>query len=145
MALGAPIGSAIGAFGADRWGRKPCIVVASGLAIVFGAIYPFVRDPAFLPVIGFALTIPIYILVAMLFAIYIPELFPTEIRLRASGICNMFGRGATIITPFLVIRLFADYGVTGVLAMMIGLLFALIGAVLVLGVETRQRRLEAIG
>jgi putative MFS transporter len=144
MALGAPIGSAIGAFGADRWGRKPCIVVASSLAIVFGAIYPFVRDPAFLPVIGFALTIPIYILVAMLFAIYIPELFPTEIRLRAAGICNMFGRGATIITPFMVIRLFADYGVKGVLAMMIGLLLALIVAVLVLGVETRQRRLEAI-
>jgi Tfp pilus assembly protein PilW len=35
-------------------------------------------------------------------------------------------------------------GVKGVLAMMIGLLVLLIIAVLVLGVETRQRRLEAI-
>jgi putative MFS transporter len=144
MAIGAPIGSAIGAFGADRWGRKPSIVTAAGFAILFGAIYPFVRDPALLPVFGFALTVPIYVLVAMLFAIYIPELFPTEIRLRASGLCNMFGRGATIITPFMVVSLFKADGVEGVLAMMIGLLVLLIIAVLVLGVETRQRRLEAI-
>ncbi|HQT66723.1 MAG: MFS transporter [Rhodospirillales bacterium 20-60-12] len=145
MALGAPVGSAIGAIGADRWGRKPTIVIAALFAILFGAIYPFVREAAFLPVIGFALTVPIYVLVAMLFAIYIPELFPTEIRLRAAGICNMFGRGATILTPFMVIHLFKIDGVTGVLALMIGLLVALIVAVLTLGVETNQRRLEAIG
>jgi putative MFS transporter len=145
MALGAPVGSAIGAIGADRWGRKPTIVMAALFAILFGAIYPFVREAAFLPVIGFALTVPIYVLVAMLFAIYIPELFPTEIRLRAAGICNMFGRGATILTPFMVIHLFKIDGVTGVLALMIGLLVALIVAVLTLGVETNQRRLEAIG
>ncbi|GAA5264891.1 MFS transporter, putative metabolite:H+ symporter [Acidiphilium sp. MT5] len=144
MAIGAPVGSVIGAFGADRWGRKPSIVTASCFAILFGAIYPFVRDPALLPVFGFALTVPIYVLVAMLFAIYIPELFPTEIRLRASGLCNMFGRGATIITPFMVVSLFKADGVKGVLAMMIGLLVLLIVAVLLLGVETRQRRLEAI-
>jgi hypothetical protein len=30
----------------------------------------------------------IYVLVALLFGVYIPELFPTEVRLRASGICN---------------------------------------------------------
>ncbi len=144
MAIGAPIGSAIGAFGADRWGRKPSIVTASCFAILFGAIYPFVRDPALLPVVGFALTVPIYVLVAMLFAIYIPELFPTEIRLRASGLCNMFGRGATIITPFLVVHLFNVDGVKGVLSMMIGLLVLLILAVLFFGIETRQRRLEAI-
>ncbi|MDE8343302.1 MAG: MFS transporter [Acidocella sp.] len=144
MSLGAPIGSFIGAIGADRWGRKPTIIGASLLAIVFGVIYPFVRDPVFLSAIGFALTVPIYILVAMLFAIYIPELFPTEIRLRAAGIANMFGRGATIITPFMVISLFGNYGVGGVLVLMVGLLVALIIAVLSLGIETRQRRLEAI-
>ena len=55
---------------------------------------------------GFALTVPIYVLVALLFGIYIPELFPTEVRLRASGICNTVGRGATIVTPFLVVHLF---------------------------------------
>ena len=75
-----------------------------------------------LPAVGFALTVPIYVLVALLFGIYIPELFPTEVRLRASGIVNTLGRGATIVTPFLVVMLFEARGVAGVMALMIGLL-----------------------
>jgi len=111
MSLGAPLGSAIGACAADSWGRKPTIVGASLLTIVPGGIYPFIHQPAALITIGFLLTIPIYILVATLFAIYIPELFPTEVRLRASGICNTFGRGATILTSFLTVALFRSYGI----------------------------------
>jgi MFS transporter, putative metabolite:H+ symporter len=144
MSLGAPAGAAIGALTADRWGRKPTLIGASAVAIVVGAVYPFVTDPVLLPLVGIALTVPIYVLVALLFGIYIPELFPTEVRLRASGICNTFGRGATIVTPFLVVKLFADFGVGGVLAMMIGLLFLLILTVAVLGVEPRRRSLEDV-
>jgi len=145
MSLGAPVGSAIGALTADRWGRKPTLIGASAAAIVFGAIYPFVTDPVLLPLVGVALTIPIYVLVALLFGVYIPELFPTEVRLRASGICNTFGRGATIVTPFLVVKLFTDYGVVGVLALMIGLLFVLILTVAAVGIEPRRRSLEDLG
>jgi putative MFS transporter len=144
MSLGAPVGAAIGALTADRWGRKPTLIGASAVAIVFGAIYPFVTDPVLLPLVGIALTVPIYVLVALLFGIYIPELFPTEVRLRAAGICNTFGRGATIVTPFLVVKLFADYGVVGVLALMIGLLFVLIATVALLGIEPRRRSLEDV-
>jgi putative MFS transporter len=145
MSLGAPVGSAIGALTADRWGRKPTLIGASGVAIVFGAIYPFVTDPVLLPLVGIALTIPMYVLVAVLFGIYIPELFPTEVRLRAAGICNTFGRGATIVTPFLVVRLFTDYGLIGVLTLMIGLLFVLILTVAALGIEPSRRSLEDLG
>ena len=80
----------------------------------------------------------------MLFAIYVPELFPTEVRLRASGICNTLGRGATIITPFIVVALFAHYGVIGVLALMVGLLAIQIVVVAALGVESTGQRLEDI-
>jgi putative MFS transporter len=144
MSLGAPVGAAIGALTADNWGRKPTLIGASALAMVFGAIYPFVDDPTLLPLVGIALTIPIYVLVALLFGIYIPELFPTEVRLRASGICNTFGRGATIVTPFLVVKLFTDFGVGGVLALMIGLLLILILTVAGLGIEPRRRSLEDV-
>jgi MFS transporter, putative metabolite:H+ symporter len=144
MSLGAPIGSGIGALTADRWGRKPTIIGASILAIIFGAIYPFVSNPIMLPVVGLLLVIPIYVLVALLFAIYVPELFPTEVRLRASGICNTLGRGATIVTPFIVVALFGHYGVVGVLALMIGLLAIQIVVVAWLGVEPTGQRLEDI-
>jgi putative MFS transporter len=142
MSIGAPVGSAIGAFTADSWGRKKTIIIASLLAIVFGAIYPFVSNPLLLPVVGLLLTIPIYVLVALLFAVYVPELFPTEVRLRASGICNTLGRGATIVTPFIVVSLFAQHGVVGVLALMIGLLAVQIVVVAWLGVEPTGERLE---
>jgi len=90
------------------------------------------------------LTIPIFVLVTLLFAIYIPELFPTEVRMRASGICNTFGRGATIVTPFIVVALFKSYQIRGVLALMIGLLIVQIVVVLIFGVEPKKRRLEEI-
>ncbi|MBV9483644.1 MAG: MFS transporter, partial [Acidobacteria bacterium] len=121
MSLGAPLGSALGAITADSWGRKPTIVGASLLTILIGSIYPFVHDPAMLLISGFLLMIPIYIMVTLLFAIYIPELFPTEVRMRASGLCNTAGRGATIVTPFVVVALFRSYKITGVLALMIAL------------------------
>jgi MFS transporter, putative metabolite:H+ symporter len=144
MSFGAPIGSAIGAFTADSWGRKPTIVGASLLTILVGSIYPFIKNPVMLMTTGFLLTVPIYVLVALLFAIYIPELFPTEVRLRASGICNTFGRGATIVTPFVVVALFKAYGVGGVLSLMIGLLFIQICVVLLFGIEPKKRRLEEL-
>jgi putative MFS transporter len=142
MSLGAPLGSAIGAFAADSWGRKPAIVGASLLTIVLGGIYPFIHQPAALITVGFLLTIPIYILVATLFAIYIPELFPTEVRLRASGICNTFGRAATILTPFWAVALFRSHGIRGVLSLMIGFLLVQIVVVLRFGIEPKKRRLE---
>lgn len=144
MSLGAPIGSAIGAFSADSCGRKPTIIGASLLTAAIGSIYPFIKNPAILVVVGFLLIIPIYVLVTLLFAIYIPELFPTEVRLRASGICNTFGRGATILTPFIVVALFRSHGVGGVLAFMIGLLIVQICVVLLFGIEPKKRRLEEI-
>jgi putative MFS transporter len=142
MALGAPIGSAIGAFTADSWGRKPAIVGASLATILVGSFYPFITRPAILMVTGFLLIVPIYVLVALLFAIYIPELFPTEVRLRAAGICNTFGRGAIIFMPFVVVALFRSRGVAGVLVFMIALLLVQIGVVLAFGIEPKKKRLE---
>ncbi len=103
-----------------------------------------ISDPFLLPAVGFALTVPIYVLVALLFGIYIPELFPTEVRLRASGIVNTLGRGATIVTPFLVVMLFEARGVAGVMALMIGLLVVQIITVWALGIEPRHRSLEEL-
>ena len=144
ISLGAPLGTAIGAFTADSWGRKPTIIGASLLTIVIGSIYPFVHDPAVLLSVGFLLMIPIYVLVAVLFAIYIPELFPTEVRMRASGICNTFGRGATILTPFIVVALFRAYKVVGVVGFLIALLIVQIFVVYRFGVEPKKKRLEEI-
>jgi MFS transporter, putative metabolite:H+ symporter len=147
IVLGSPIGCVIGAFGADMLGRRPSIIGASILTVLFGAIYATfgpTTEPMLVLTIGFLLIVSIYIQVAILFGVYTPELFPTEIRLRANGICNTLGRAATVVSPFIVIALFQAYKIPGVLALMVGLLLIQIVAVAVWGVEPRQRTLEDV-
>jgi putative MFS transporter len=144
ISLGSLPGCVIGAWGADYWGRKPVIIVASALAIVAAFIYPMVTQPLLVIVAGLGLIVPIYILTAILYGVYTAEIFPTEVRLTANGICNFFGRGFTVVTPFIIFPLFKTYGVEGVVWLMIGLLVVQIVAVALWGVETRQRTLEAV-
>lgn len=144
MSLAAPIGCALGSQLADRLGRRTTIVGASVSTIVFGIIYPMLVSPVAFVAIGFCLLLSIYVLVALLYGVYTPELFPTEVRLRANGICNMLGRGATIVSPFIVVALFKAYGVGGVTGLMIGLLLVQIAAVLAWGIEPAQRSLEEL-
>jgi MFS transporter, putative metabolite:H+ symporter len=144
IALGSPLGCAMGAFGADYFGRRRLIIGASVASIVFGGIYPFLAAPVAVLGVGFLLIVCIYILTAVLYGVYTPELFPTEVRLRANGLCNMLGRGATIFTPFIVVSLFRAYGVGGVLGLMIGLLVVQIVVVALWGIEPAKRGLETL-
>jgi putative MFS transporter len=106
------------------------------IAFVFSGTSPV------MPIIGFFLTIPIYILVAVLFAVYVPELFPTALRLRGVGICNAVGRSVSIIVPLLVVPLFANFGIPGVLTAMSSALLAMCVVVGALGTETRIQKLS---
>ncbi len=142
IALGSPFGCALGAIAADRLGRKPTIIGASILTIFCGYIYAVATTPEVLLTAGFFLIIGVYILTAMIYGVYTSEIFPTEVRLRANGICNMIGRGVTVVTPFIVISLFKSHGVAGVLGLVIGLLLLQIVVVAFLGIEPAQRRLE---
>jgi MFS transporter, putative metabolite:H+ symporter len=142
MAFGAPIGAAIGGFLCDSWGRKTTIIGASLLAIGLGLIYPHIHHPVLLPLVGFAFTVPIYVLATLIFAIYVPELFPTEIRLRAAGMCNTFGRAPTIVIPFVVVSVFNEGGISHVMMLMIALFVLQIVVVYFLGIEPARRRLE---
>jgi putative MFS transporter len=56
----------------------------------------------------------------------------------------MFGRGATILTPLVVVALFKAYGVGGVLSLMIALLVMQIVVVWAWGIEPAKRGLEAL-
>ena len=127
---------------ADAWGRKPTVIGASALTVVMGLIYSNASDPTSVLPVGFPLTVPIYVLVALLFGIYIPELFPIGIRLRVSGICQSVGRAATIVTPFFVVWLFTSHRIGGVMALMVGLLILRIFIVALFGIEPRNCRPE---
>ena len=144
MSLGGPVGSALGILLADRVGRKAGIALFSTAAVAFAIAYPFMLQPALLMLDGFLLVSCLYVLVTICFALYLPELFPTEVRMRGVGVCNMVGRVATIITPQLVAHVLAPVGVMAVVAYVSALLAAQVIAVLIWGVETRRESLEQI-
>jgi putative MFS transporter len=141
------VGCATGAVLSDSIGRRWSIIGASLLTIVTGWFYArsnAASDPEIVLSIGAILLIAIYVQTAILFGVYTPELFPTEIRLRANGICNSLGRGATVISPFVVGYLMVNYGLPGVVWLMIGLLLVQIIAVYFWGVEPARRPLEGL-
>lgn len=144
IALGGPIGSTMGAVSADLFGRKRTIIGAATIAILLCVAFTLSRDIVLTAAIGFLLTIPIYILVAALFAVYVPELFPTEFRLRGVGICNAAGRSASIIVPLFIGPIFNQYGVAGVLVVMGVALITMIVVVAALGIEPERTGAEAI-
>jgi len=112
---------------------------------VLGFIYPTLRDPAGIVVAGFALVTAIYTLVTLGLYAYVPELFPTEYRLRGTGVAGVCGRAASIATPYLAIGLFEEFGVRGVLWMVIVALLALSTAILTLRIETAKLSLDDNG
>jgi len=145
MSFGSPVGALLGMWLSDRIGRKPCIIGFSAAAVVFGSIYPHVGTPGLLMLTGFLLIASIYVLVANSWALYVPELFPTEIRMRGAGFCNTIGRLTTVVTPQLVAPLFLMAGVGGVIGAVTVVLAFQGVMVAVFGVETRGKSLEALG
>ncbi len=147
LAIASPLGCAVGAFSADSIGRRMSIVGASVATIVLGAIYATFTAATPAPLIlglGFLLIVAIYVQVAILFGVYTPELFPTEVRLRGNGLCNTLGRAAQIFMPFVVLSLATAYKMPGVLALMIALVLVQIAVILLWGVEPRRRPLEEV-
>jgi MFS transporter, putative metabolite:H+ symporter len=147
LSVASLVGCALGAYTSDAVGRRVSIIGASLVTIVAGFVYArfnAASDPAVVLCVGFILIVAIYVQTAILYGVYTPELFPTEIRLRANGICNMFGRGATVVSPFIVGALMASYNLPGVVWLMIGLVVVQIIVVWAWGVEPRNRGLEDV-
>ena len=147
MAAASLVGCAFGAVLSDYIGRRWSIIGASFLTIAAGWVYSHFNaasDPVIVLSVGAILIVAIYIQTAILFGVYTPELFPTEIRLRANGICNTLGRGATVASPFVVGYLMVNYQLPGVVWLMIGLVVIQIIAVYFWGVEPARRSLEGL-
>ncbi|ALL70524.1 Permeases of the major facilitator superfamily (plasmid) [Paraburkholderia caribensis MBA4] len=144
MFAGGPIGSLIAFALAEHLGRKWGIVLFSLVCVAFGVAYPFAQSAVAITALGFAITCCIYVLSSFSVATYVPELFPTELRLRGSGLANTVGRAVSIAVPYAVASAFMRFGIAGVLTLIVGTLLLQALIVGVLGAETKQRSLESI-
>jgi putative MFS transporter len=144
MFAGGPVGSLIAFLLAEHMGRKWGIVVFSLVCAGFGAAYPFAQSAVAITALGFAITCCIYVLSSFSVATYVPELFPTRLRLRGAGLSNTVGRAVSIAIPYAVAASFMKFGIAGVLTLIVGTLLAQALIVGLIGAETKRRSLEAI-
>ncbi|SRA63647.1 major facilitator superfamily protein [Escherichia coli] len=123
--FGAPFGIFIAMLVMDKIPRKTMGVGLLILIAVLGYIYSLQTSMLLITLIGFFLITFVYMYVCYASAVYVPEIWPTEAKLRGSGLANAVGRISGIAAPYAVAVLLSSYGVTGV--------FILLGAVSIIG------------
>ena len=144
MFAGGPLGSLIGLLLSERVGRRWGLVLFSLIGIVVSAAYAYATTSFALGALGFIVTCVIYVLSSLSIACYVPELFPTEVRMRGTGLCNAAGRAINIVVPFVVASAFNSFGLFGVVALITFALLAQTFVLVVMGIETKQRSLEEL-
>jgi putative MFS transporter len=142
MSFGSPLGNAFSMWLSERAGRKSTLVVCALITAALGVIYPLAGNAIQIVTVGFLLVFFMGIMIGIGWALYVPELFPTELRMRGAGTCNTAGRIVSIATPYAVVALFGLWGVAGVVLTLSVVLLAMALTVAFFGIETRQRSLE---
>lgn len=142
--IGAPVGIFIAAMIIDRFPRR---LFGSSLLIIIallGYIYSLQTEEWAILSYGLVMIFFLYMYVCFASAVYVPELWPTHLRLRGSGFVNAVGRIVAVFTPYGVAILLTHYGSI--------MVFIVLGVMLLLcalflfcfGIETRNISLEEI-
>lgn len=143
--FGAPFGIFIAMLIMDKISRKVMGVGLLLLIAVMGYIYSLQTSMTMISIIGFFLITFVYMYVCYASAVYVPEIWPTEAKLRGSGLANAVGRISGILAPYGVAALLNSYGVIGVFALL-GSVSVIVAIVIVaIGIETKGVSVESIG
>ncbi|ACL55918.1 MFS transporter [Methylobacterium nodulans] len=144
MSFGGPVGALLAFLLSDRIGRKAAIIGGSVLAAIVGPLFALAGSQALATGLGFVMFSLVYFLVSVIQAGYLPELFPTQVRMRLTSLAVTAGRLTSIATPFLVVFLVQAGGMLAVVTVVALLLLLQAAAMAVIGVETNRRSLEEI-
>lgn len=144
MMIGAPIGVFVASQIVDRFPRKGLSVSLLLIIGLLGYVYSLQRSETLIVLFGFVLTVVIYIYVCLSCSVYVPEMWPTEARLRGAGLANAVGRISAIFSPYGVAWLLTNYGSIAVFAALGVVVLVLAVIIGVMGVETRHKSLEQI-
>jgi MFS transporter, putative metabolite:H+ symporter len=143
MMSGFIAGPLLCAYVADLLGRRWGLVVFAVLCAGLGAVYPFLTSPIAIIICGFLLISAVAVALTLGLG-GTPELFPTEYRFRGGGVAQTAGRLGLVCGPFIVLVLFNNYGIAGVVCTISGVYMVVALVMAVCGIETNQRSLEAL-
>lgn len=141
--MGAIPGNMLAAWVSDKFGRKKTIIVDSILLAFLSLLYGYSANVYTMVTFGFLFITGGNVLIAVIMG-YIPELFPTSIRMMGASVANSFGRAGTIVSPFLIAYLFNTGGKAAVFISSFIMYIIIAISVVVLGSETTNKSLESI-
>ncbi|WP_340529046.1 MFS transporter [Escherichia coli] len=142
--FGAPFGIFIAMLVMDKIPRKTMGVGLLILIAVLGYIYSLQTSMLLITLIGFFLITFVYMYVCYASAVYVPEIWPTEAKLRGSGLANAVGRISGIAAPYAVAVLLSSYGVTGVFILLGAVSIIVAIAIATIGIETKGVSVESL-
>ncbi len=127
----------------EAWGRKPtCVLMLLGSAV---AAFLYGHSPSFALLIVFGLMMQFFAfgMWSVLYA-YTPELYPTRARATGAGCASAVGRLGSLLGPYLIGIILPSLGQGGVFALGASSFAIAALVVLVLGIETKGKSLEAL-
>ncbi len=142
--FGAPLGVFISSQVVDRFPRRKMAITLLIVIALLGYFYSLQRTESMIVIVGFTLTVVNYIFTCFSCSVYVPELWPTESRLRGMGLANAIGRVSAVVSPFGVAWLLSNFGATAVFIGLAVVLLLIAFIIATLGIETRHKTLEEI-
>lgn len=142
MTAGAPIGALLGALFADRLGRRRGIASIAVIAAALAALFSVSSSGGLSIVLGFALLTALAFLANVVYAVYLPELFPTTLRVQGAATAAAATKFAFIFLPFAMASLLAQGGTVAAMGLIEGCLSLVAVSTLLLGAETAYKPLE---
>lgn len=143
--FGAPFGIFIAVLVMDKIPRKVMGVGLLLLIATLGYVYSLQTSMFMISLMGFCLITFVYMFVCYASAVYVPEIWPTEAKLRGSGLANAVGRISGIVAPYAVAYLLDKQGVKGVFVLLGSVAVIVAIVIATIGIETRGASVEAIG
>jgi putative MFS transporter len=142
MMIGAPVGVWISTLIMDKFPRRILGSVLIVTIAALGYVYSLQTSVGYILAVGTLMILVLYIYNSFASAVYAPELWPTEYKMRGLGIANGIGRIVAILSPYLVAWLLTDYGVVAVFVVLGIQLTACAVVLFLFGIETRSRSCE---
>jgi putative MFS transporter len=143
VAFAYPIAPLLASSFADKFERRWIIAGACVAIIVFGMAFAQLTEPALLIVCGVLLT-ACNTTMSYAYHAYQTEVFPTQIRARASGLVYSMSRLSATFSGFIVAYMLKEGGVTGVFGLITAAMLVVVIAMALFGPNVRGKPLDAV-